>query len=448
MTPPASANYQVPTELYDVLSQLHYEEGLPADDPRYVDTLAARNSQDLFQRLAKRFGYWQEKNMVVATQKTHLLFFGHIGSGKTTELRHYAQEFNRSGLYCALEVNVNERLDRNNCQFPDLLLAMAQSLLEVLHEEGILLGDAQLQPLLDWFKRTVETRIGEHALHGEVKTGAESKLSLLGLGKLFASATASFRTGATYRNEVRDEIRNSFGQLAEAFNDFLRVAEQALEAERGVKRILFILDGTDKLRDEDSRRLFELDIAQMQQIDTLALYTAPLHLAYDGNVGSRIEHMILPMIKLYAQDGSEQASGWEALSQILLRRADRSLFADNQVIRTLVEHSGGHPRELLCLLKYCCEIADDRIDSATAEQAIDELAAEYRRFLEPEDYTLLAARDQDKIHGGNDERGKKLLYKLALLEYNHGSWQRSHPVIRRLEGYQRAKQAAADVAGN
>ena len=32
MTQPASANYQVPTELYDVLSQLHYEEGLPADD--------------------------------------------------------------------------------------------------------------------------------------------------------------------------------------------------------------------------------------------------------------------------------------------------------------------------------------------------------------------------------------------------------------------------------
>jgi hypothetical protein len=31
------------------------------------------------------------------------------------------------------------------------------------------------------------------------------------------------------------------------------------------------------------------------------------------------------------------------------------------------------------------------------------------------------------------------LYGLALLQYNDGSWRRSHPVVRTLEGY-----AAAD----
>lgn len=434
--------YVAPTELYEVLSQLQYEEGLSADDPRYVDTLAARNSQDLFQRLAKSFGYWQSKGIVIAPQQKHMLFFGHIGSGKTTELRHYAREFNATNLYCALEVNVNARLDRNNCQFPDILMAMAQTLLEQLQAEAVVIGEAQLQPLHDWFSRTVQTCLKEHAYQAEVKAGAESKLSLLGLGRLFASVTASFRTGATYRNEVRDEIRNSFGQLASAFNDFLRVAEQALNEKRGVQRVLFILDGTDKLRDEDSRRLFELDIAQMQQVNTLALYTAPLHLAYEGNIGSRLDHVVLPMIKIHERNGTPNQIGQKALTEILLRRAAHSLFAEQSVIATLVEQSGGHPRELLRLLKYCCEFADDTIDASVAEKAIDALAADYRRFLEPEDYALLVARDADAVHGGNDERSKKLLYRLALLEYNNGSWQRSHPVVRRLEGYRRAQESA------
>lgn len=96
---------------------------------------------------------------------------------------------------------------------------------------------------------------------------------------------------------------------------------------------------------------------------------------------------------------------------------------------------------LLRLLKLCCEFAeDDRIDAATVDQAIAQLASEYRRFLEPEDYRLLAAIDADPVQSGYDERARKLLYNLALLEYNDGSWRRSHPVVRTLEGYRRAQE--------
>ena len=101
-----------------------------------------------------------------------------------------------------------------------------------------------------------------------------------------------------------------------------------------------------------------------------------------------------------------------------------------------MENSGEHPRELLRLLKLCCEFAEDAlIDSASVDQAIRQLASEYRRFLEPEDYKLLVELDHNAIHAGNDERTRKLLNNLALLEYNDGSWRRSHPVIRTLEGY-------------
>lgn len=443
-----NAPYSAPKQLSEVMRHLEFEEGLSADDPRYVDTLEARGSQKLFRTLARRFGWWDQT--VAAPIQKHMLFFGHLGSGKTTELRHYTKRFNDSGLFCAIEVNVNAELDRNNLQFPDVLMAMARALLDQLQKEEIVIGDAQLRPLYDWFASTVQTRLSENALAAEIKTGANAGLSIPLLGKLFASVTASFRTGATYRKEIRDEIRNSYGRLAEAFNEFMKSSEQALNEKRGVERVLFILDGTDKLRDEDSQRLFVYDVAQMSLVNTLVIYAAPLHLAYENNVGGRLDHVVLPMIKISERDGHRCRAGRTALTAMLERRADPSLFADRQAVKTLIDTSGGHPRELLRLLKYCCEFADTTIDSNNVNQAINALAAEYRRFLEPEDYVLLVAKDADEQHGGNDERTKRLLYRLALLEYNEGSWQRSHPAVRTLDGYTRAKASnqASAAQGN
>ena len=119
-------------------------------------------------------------------------------------------------------------------------------------------------------------------------------------------------------------------------------------------------------------------------------------------------------------------------------RADRSLFATDAQIDNLIEQCGGHPRELLRLLKLCCEFADARIDAIVVERAIKQLAADYRRFLTPEDYTLLYRIDQRPDHEGNDARAQELLHRLALMEYNDGAWRRSHPVVRTLEGYKLA----------
>ncbi len=108
----------------------------------------------------------------------------------------------------------------------------------------------------------------------------------------------------------------------------------------------------------------------------------------------------------------------------------------------MIESSGGHPRELLRLLQLCCEFADARIDAAVVRQAVTQLASEYRRLLEPDDYTRLVEIDRNPLDVGNDEGVRRLLYCLALLEYNDGTWRRSHPVIRTLEGYRRAAAAS------
>lgn len=439
--------YQAPQSVIEVISQLDFTEALAADDPRYVQTQEARGSQNTLRRLARNFGLNIEKNRLTPPQQMHMLFFGHVGSGKTTELRHYARELHGPERLFVVEVNIANHLDRNDLQYAETLILMARTLLERLAKDGVGINDARLEPLKKWFDERVLIDDSTREFLLETKAGVENKLPVVPyLLNLFARVTTAFKINTTHKEQLRSVIRNTFVQLADLFNALLRDAENQLREHGLGQRILFIIDGTDKLRGEDTIKFFVHDVEQLLAIRTLALYTAPLSLKYEGSGVLRLNaDVMLPMIKPEERDGTPCEVGLAALRDILLHRADRALFASEAEISSLAESSGGHPRELLRLLKLCCEFADDDlIDAKTVDLAIRQLASEYRRFLEPDDYKLLQQMDTSNVHAGNDDRTRKLLYNLALIEYNDGSWRRCHPVVRTLEGYQAAAKAARE----
>ena len=439
--------YQPPKHILQVLQKIEYEEALPNGDERYVDTQAARGSERTFATLARKFGWDPGSNAFFAPNDKHALFFGHIGSGKTTELRRYAAKLNQSKRFYVVEVDVLVKLDRNNLQYTEALMAMAETLLERMAADGHAVDDSTLKPVRDWFTTAVNTRTTNRELSAELKAGMEAGGGIPGLIKLFGGFTAAFKTGSSQKSEWRQEIRNRFSTLASAFNNLIRGAEMALARAGRAERILFLVDGTDKMRGEDTQQFFVQDAEQLLAIETLALYTAPLHLKYDGRLGGKLDaDMVLPMMKLQERDGSRCEAGWDTLRRLLLLRADRSLFASDADIDKLVESCGGHPRELLRLLKLCCEDAENTIDAPVVQRAVAKLAANYRYFLKPSDFSLLRAIDANPAHGGNDQATQDLLHRLALLEYNDGSWRRSHPVVRLLEGYQFAQAPAAPAA--
>ena len=443
-------SYQPPCHIGEVLQRLDVEEALAPHDPRYVDTRVARGSEQTFKRFTRKFGVSLHDQRVFRPTQRHVLFFGHIGSGKTTELRRYVSELSRLGLFFPVEVGINEILDRHNLQYADVLMAMAYALLERLRDEGVALPNDALSGLESWFV----DKVLSHEETRELAMGVEARITAQGgfpfVLALLGRFTAAFKNNHTYKESLRRVIRNTFADFADAFNTLLRQAEETLSSANKALRVLFLIDGTDKLRGEDTRRFFIYDVEQWLAITALAVYTAPITLKYESNLAGKLDaDLVLPMIKLYEKDGARCNAGWHAMHHLLLRRADRSLFASDVEIEQLIAHSGGHPRELLRLLKLSCEFAeDDTLDAATVALAIKQLAAEYRRFLEPEDYVLLARIDSDDVHAGNDERTRRLLYNLALLEYNDASWRRSHPVVRTLEGYQRARADLSSAAGS
>jgi hypothetical protein len=429
-------DYQPPSHLLEVLQKIEYEEALSDQDPRYVDSQEARGSEKTFTRLARKFGWDPASNVFFAPYEKHILFFGHIGIGKTTELRRYAVLLNASRRFYVVEVDVLAKLDRNNLQYTEVLMAMAETLLERLHGDGFDLGAEALEPLQRWFGNVVETQATTKELSAELKTVAEGGGGIPGLIKLLATFTAAFKTGSSQKSEWRREIRNDFTTLAKAFNTLIRRAEAHLVWEARAERLLFLIDGTDKMRGEDTQQFFVQDAEQLLAIATLVIYTAPLHLKYDGRLGGKLDaDIVLPMMKLYERDGGRFEAGWRTMRRLLLLRADRCLFTSDAEVDRLVEFSGGHPRELLRLLKLCCELAEDRIDASVVQTAIEKLAADYRYFLKPADYVLLKTIDSKPADGGNDEQAQQLLHRLALLQYNDGTWRRCHPVVRTLEGY-------------
>lgn len=433
--------YSPASDLLEVLRDIEYDKALKLDDPRYVETQEARGSQKTLNRLARKFGLELSTGRFSPALQRHVLFFGHTGSGKTTQLRHYAKDLSGPKKYLVVEVDIANELDLHNVQYADTLMAMARTLLARLAREEIELGKAALNDLENWFSERILNSEEVKAFSAELQSGAEIKGGIPYLVNLFSKVTVAFKTNSTYKDSIRKVIRNNFAELAAAFNTLLRRAEETLGKEGKAERVLFVIDGTDKLRGEDSRAFFVQDAEQLLAIEAHIIYAAPLSLKYEGNLTGKLDaDLVLPMIKIVERDNSPCTAGQKAIREILLLRADRKLFATEDELNRIVEFSGGHPRELLRLLKLCCEFAEDNlIDAATVDLAVKQLASEYRRFLEPDDYKLLAQIDKDPIHGGNDVRTRNLLYNLALLEYNDGSWRRSHPVVRTLDGYLKAQ---------
>ncbi len=437
-------DYQPPRDILDVLQAIEFEEALEPDDPRRIDTREARGSQKTLGRLERKLGFLAESGRFLPPMQKHVLFFGHVGTGKTTELKFYGARLKSTKHFLPVEVDVPGVLDRNNLQYADLLMAMAHALLETLTREGISLPRDGVKELETWFAEKVATRDEVAEFTSEIKAGGGVEVGVPLLAKLFTKFSTAFRANATYKEELRRIIRNTFTQLAEAFNRLIRGAEEALATKHGTSpvRVLFVVDGTDKLRAEDRRRLFVEDTELLLAVEALAIYTAPIALKYEDAMGGRLDaDLVLPMVKLQDAYGARCDAGWRAMREILLKRADRSLFDTEPDIERLIESSGGHPREMLRLLQLCCEFADARIDADVVQQAVAQLASEYRRLLQPDDYARLVEIDRNPLDVGNDEAIRRLLYCLALLEYNDGTWRRSHPVIRTLEGYRRAAAA-------
>jgi len=378
-------------------------------------------------------------------QTVAILFGGHLGSGKSTELKQLAVLFRQSYTVDVLELT--KVLDINNLRFSDLLIALAHRLVSVFQGYSLTPASVFVTPVTDWFESRIISKSNFKDLELAVKTEAKAEGGIPFLVKLLASMTAKFKTGASYKEELRTEVRNGFTQLVDAFNKLMAHANDLL-ATQGKGPLLFIVDGTDKLKREDSAAFFQSDVNQLFQIQTNLIICAPISvLLEDGGSAQRFPRMRLPMVKVFDRDESERPTAVAALMKLIAQRMPLSYFDSEDTVKYLVRQSGGHPRDLIRLVRTCFSKLDQApITQTIAQQAVALVASEYKRNVHRDDWADLVGIDQSL---GDDtdrtEERLRLLYDLVLLEYN-SYWWRSHPLVRSLPSYQKAKAEIAAAA--
>ena len=443
------SDWTPPDNLWEVNRRLQFDEPVDGStDPRWVDTGVARSKYS-HRLLYRVLGVDEttdpsQPQMQAPPDRGYYLFCGHRGCGKTTELRRLRQNLHRPDLYYVVFADAARDLDPNNLRYQDILLHLAAKLTELLQEDEINVDGAYVARLENWFADRVEVLEETEEFARQARAGAEVQAGLPLVGKLFAEISNALKTNSSYKQVLRRTLQNHFTDFADAFNHLIEAAEEAIREARKGQRILFIVDGTDRLREEDARAFFIADVHQLQQVYGVFVYCAPIHLIYEGNT---VEHDFnrvfkLPMIKIVNSDGSTNQEGYDVMRAMLYRRASEELF-DDGVADQLIAYSGGHPRALLRLLLQAFQYAEhDRFDDAATRRAVGETASMFRRMLEPDDYRLLAgidSMDWSVEQPASTERTRYLLYNLALLEYNDHYW-RTHPAIQTTAAYQGAKR--------
>ncbi|MDD2892881.1 MAG: AAA family ATPase [Halothiobacillaceae bacterium] len=436
---PFHKDLETPMSIWDYKENFKFDTPLDPCDELRVDLNKARGDYSR-SRLLRELGFdVTDQKLRDAPSSKCILFGGHRGCGKSTELREIARELHGDQRFYVVQLDALKQLDINNLTYADVALSLAETLASRVSQDGISVDDIYLSPLRDWFKDVTQNTAFENELSSEIQAGAEADAGLPFIGKLFAKLTTSIKSNATYTTEIRNNVRNSFTKLAEAFNALLLAIEEKIKQKNKGLAVLFVIDGIDRLCGEDANNFFIRDFHQLRQLHANSIFCAPISLLNeDGQVSQNFDAVFrLPMVKLTEKGVAEPIqNALQIMREFVFKRLPQDNFDTSETLDSLIKHSGGHPRDLLRLITYCFQETDEGpITYDIAKQAMKRLSNDYRRLIQPDDYKLLVEIDRK----GTDfapvtEQSSRLLYDLALLEYNSYWWQ-SHPAVRSLDAY-------------
>lgn len=404
----------------------------------YVDTRAVRG-EFIFHGLYAQLGIEPDSFRLgdYPRDRQYILFSGHIGCGKSTELRRVVKDMHSPDGFFVVFLDAAIDLDPSNLQYADVLLSLAAKLCLELGKVEVGMDPVFLTHLKKWFVERVVTTIKDSTLSAEIQTGAGAGVTLPFVGGLFTKLVNSMKYGATYKDELRQVVRNTFSEFAVAFNQLIVAADAAIQEAGKGKKLLFVVDGTDRLRGDDAKRFFVDDVHQLQQIEANFIYCAQIGILSEGTqLHQRFDSVhTVPMIKLHERDDpAPLLPAMKVMREMVYKRVGPGLFDAEETVDYLIGFSGGHPRDLVRLLNVTRQFSENkRLDRMAAEKAVRDMATTFKRFLTRDDYALIREIDRSP-EPESSERADRLLQNLAVLSYND-FWWRSHPVVRTLPGY-------------
>lgn len=429
--------------------QQNCDPRLPATEQQRVPTEAARGIRPLVDIVRR------ELQTKTGDSRMQMPFAGHIGSGKSTELKHVILKLGEElgDQIAFVYVDVDDFLETLDVEPEDIYLGFVQVLAKEAQEQGVELKQSY------WEDKLKE--VGELLMSQIDPTELKTTTGLL---------TTTFRLQSTSRenrNKIRDRLRGKDDSLQSSVNELIRDFRVRVASRRQTQtvKVVIVFDSLERIesyrgRDRGAASFHQLFVEESKlftDLDAHLILTMPIAHArsctdqiiqrYSGRLRS------MPSIKVTERDGkTPYPPGYEVFRRMFDERidgTDRNAIIDEAALDSLIRYSGGYPRGFLNAVEEACRNAaldgdvlpiDEEIArGAFAPFVQNSVAAiskpQWRQLAE------LDLSDDNKINP-EDPVVQALLRENLVFEYINGAlssgfdvhepWYAIHPVIREL----------------
>ncbi len=415
-------------------------------DRYYVDLGAARKNDAII-------NINSTLELQEAEQHSTMLFTGHRGCGKSTELRLLQRKWQQHFHVIYLE---SEKItDINDVQYTDLYLLIAQYLEYEMRQLKIKLDSKIIEDVEQWFADVIEElemhKDIEIAVAGEITIGTSSPLPIPLLAKFLAKLTSQIKGGTKDKTTIRRVIEKDLSRLMTSINSLLQDAEKKLIKKKpDCKGLLIVFDGLDRCPPHVANKLFFDYAAQLQAIDCTIVYTVPIASLYSsrGIAKTFAKPYTVSMVNIYEYEDRPDLlnyidAGLDSLVELLDKRIDvNQVFADQQILLDIIRASGGHVRDLMQMVRQACLTAIGRkhtqVQADDALYAINQAQFSFEREIPDTHYPIIAETFLKKRAPSNP-LGQDCLFYTYVLEYNGDRrWNYPHPTVIKINAFQTA----------
>lgn len=404
----------------------------------YVETDNARDpNQDTRDRLKKS----------LEQEPSRVLFYGHRGCGKSTELNKFLEENKR--VWFPVKFSVLDEMTPSNALAEDLVLVITSKIVEVASEAGINADERLLEGVYNYFASETKTAINSNAQKVGAKGGMNTKGSYLQrLLAVMVDVSAEIRLNSYSETTIVHTLRKCAGDLPIQANRVIKAIAKDLKAQG--KRLLVVVEDIDKLDLKQAHEMFVRNTNLLTTLDADIIYTIPIYLIHSPDLGAFKPHFDdvigLPMIKI-SNPHRAHKEGRAIIETIINARVEKDLI-QKDAMKLLIEKTGGVLRHVFEVLntvstmanitapvsknairygldqlrKTCWQQIALPVDNRTGIQSVDELYARLQEYAAKQQQGIKPLPKPDPIN-------QLLLKTCALIEYNGDGWFGVHPLV-------------------
>lgn len=391
--------------------------------------------------------YVEIKNAIRREKNVKILFAGHTGSGKSTELNRLVSDI--SNDYEVVKFSVKETNDPFTLQYEDLLISSINKVLEFLNNkdefEYAKLDTKILEEFNNWFYSTEKIKEVVSSSEAVTEVGVNAKAGFLSVFNIFSKLSLKLKLSGKEKVTYKQDLQKNFSQLLNISKNLLSNIEEILD-----KEIILIIEDLDKIDTQKAKEIFIENNIIISEIPLTTIYTVPIFLMHSTEMsslsGSVYRNILLPMIKTRTKESYEKPyeEGINKIKELVSRRMDINLFQKEEDLIYLIAKTGGVLRDLFQIIVSASESAvynerktiiheDIRYYLDTVKSSYYRaLSGSFQRNISPEDI-INKLKD---LHEKNiikpiviDQVILEALRLQVLIEYNGDGWYGLHPLV-------------------